>query len=95
MFAFTAHCPNTGEILQNGVCVCANTGETVQNEVCTCPVGQAVQNGACASRSNWFHRDNTGQKKRQKTSKIIKGPFKYYVIKGLGGWGWLNDYVIT
>ena len=24
--------------------------------------------------------------------KIDKGPFKYYVIKGLGGWGKVNDY---
>ena len=24
-----------------------------------------------------------------------KGPFKYYVIKGLGGWSWPNDYAIT
>ena len=26
------------------------------------------------------------------TMKICKGPFKYYVIKGLGGWGKVNDY---
>ena len=51
MCAFTA-CPNTGEIVQNGVC--------------TCPVGQAGQNGACASKSNWFNKENTGKKKRQK-----------------------------
>ena len=39
MCAFTA-CPNTGEIVQNGVC--------------TCPVGQFVQSGACTSKSHWF-----------------------------------------
>ena len=28
--------------------------------------------------------------------KLSWGPFKYYVIKGLGGWmGRANDYVIT
>ena len=27
--------------------------------------------------------------------KIGRGPFKYYVIKRMGGWGRLNDYVIT
>ena len=33
-----------------------------------------------------------------KTVKYVltfKGPFKYYVIKRVGGWGRPNDYVIT
>ena len=28
----------------------------------------------------------------RKYISLNKGPFKYYVIKGLGGWGKANDY---
>ena len=28
-------------------------------------------------------------------SSLNQGPFKYYVMKKVGGWGSLNDYVMT
>ena len=29
----------------------------------------------------------------QEAFALCKGPFKYYVSKIVGGWGWPNDYV--
>ena len=30
-----------------------------------------------------------------RNNHFVKGPFKYYVIKRVGGWGRPNDYAIT
>ena len=35
-----------------------------------------------------FGKDDEGK------SEVGKGPFKYYIIKGLGEWGRPNDYAI-